>query len=107
MNLEISYQSYCQRHLSPLLSTFVSIDHLHVEANFILKAWESFQLIVRIMNNRKVKSSKLGQLMRIFLLLLLLLLFIYLFIYIYILDDMMDVALGCNTYIYTNWKINM
>ena len=105
MNLEISYQSYCQRHLSPLLSTFVSIDHLHVEANFILKAWESFQLIVRIMNSRKVKSSKLGQLMRIFLLLLLL--FIYLFIYIYILDDMMDVALGCNTYIYTNWKINM
>ena len=40
MNLEISYHLWCQGYLSSLSSTFILTNHLHVGANFIMKAWE-------------------------------------------------------------------
>ena len=40
INLEFPYYFWCHGHLSSISSTFVLISQSHVEANFIMKAWE-------------------------------------------------------------------
>lgn len=51
MNLILLYHSWCRGHSSPMFSTFISIGHLLVEANFVMNTWKqktsSFQQNLR------------------------------------------------------------
>ena len=65
MNFELSYHPWCRGQLSPLSPTYLMINHLYVETNFIIKIWRKFSLFQEYSIGSKVEVPKLEQLTKV------------------------------------------